>query len=112
MGKTKYNVVGYGKRPNGAKNCGVFKDDKKAISYGIPSGHSQSAMACPSYILFNHMYDNVNVIILLYILGACVMASRVYFNCHTVQQVLVGGLFGVLFAYIFTMYKEMLIQYI
>ena len=33
-------------------------------------------------------------IILLILLALFVLASRVYLNCHTTQQVIVGGLIG------------------
>jgi len=43
-------------------------------------------------------------------LALFIMYSRVYLNCHTVQQVIIGGLFGILFGTIGFTYKPQVIN--
>lgn len=102
MGNKKFPILGTGTRPKGAKNCGVFKDNKNAKSYGMPSGHSQGAAAF-STILFlqvNEMFiDNLTKIFIqtgLILFALSVMYSRVRYGCHTVQQTIIGGSLGII----------------
>tara|TARA_B110001452_G_scaffold31857_1_gene24876 strand:+ start:2525 stop:3094 length:570 start_codon:yes stop_codon:yes gene_type:complete len=104
MGDKRWGIFGYGTRPKGAKHCGLFvKPNSNGIpkgSFGMPSGHSQNAMFFTTYMvlhLINSNYDKITQntgIVLFSFLGIMVMYSRVYFKCHTVQQVLIGGLLG------------------
>jgi len=104
MGSKKWSILGYGARPKGAKHCSLFVEPgSNGIpkgSYGMPSGHSQNAMFFTTYIvlhLINSNYDKItqNVgIVLFSVLGIMVIYSRIYFKCHTVQQVIIGGLLG------------------
>jgi membrane-associated phospholipid phosphatase len=102
MGNKKYFILGTGTRPKGAKNCGIYKNGKKATSYGMPSGHSQSASIF-STILFlqvNEMFINEMLKALiqfgLIVFALSVMYSRVRYGCHTVQQTIVGGTLGII----------------
>ena len=102
MGNKKFPILGTGTRPKGAKNCGVFKNNKLAKSYGMPSGHSQGAAAF-STILFlqvNEMFiDNLTKICIqigLILFALSVMYSRIRYGCHTVQQTIIGGTMGIL----------------
>lgn len=116
-------ILGLGRRPDGATDCGSFlKFDKKpAGSYGMPSGHSMITWAIMTYLLlclYEHTHLNTNdtieilgeftnnkeisktytnlVIIILIIFAIMVSYSRVTVeNCHTVQQVIIGGIIGV-----------------
>jgi membrane-associated phospholipid phosphatase len=112
MKDNNHPIVGLGKRPNGAKNCGIFKNGKKSTTYGMPSGHSQHAMAFPTFILLNKLTDNFGIILFLYLIGFAVMASRVIFKCHTTQQALAGGFVGILYAYLFTINKTIIQSYL
>ena len=103
IGHKKWPVFGYGTRPKGAKHCGTFvKPNSNGTpgTYGMPSGHAQTAMFFSAYIilhLINSNYNNVTKksgIAFFSILGIMIMYSRIYFKCHTIQQVLVGGLIG------------------
>lgn len=103
MKDKNYPILGKGTRPKGAAHCGIWKDPPghKTKSYGMPSGHSQEAWGFATYMILKNMsygyalFDIRNVI--LSGLAIFIMYSRVYLNCHTVQQVIVGGLFGILF---------------
>jgi membrane-associated phospholipid phosphatase len=104
MGDKRWGIFGYGTRPKGAKHCGIFvKPNSNGIpkgSYGMPSGHSQNAIFFTTYMILHLINSNYNTLTknvgigLFSFLGIMVMYSRVYFKCHTIQQVLIGGLIG------------------
>jgi membrane-associated phospholipid phosphatase len=125
---TSLPILGLGPRPANATGCGFILDDILAIDYGMPSGHSQIAWAFATYILckiiynFYYNYNDKNndkkndkknkdisfiylwlilsCIIIIYISGY-ISYSRVYIEkCHTIQQVIIGGLFGIVFGFI------------
>jgi membrane-associated phospholipid phosphatase len=102
MGNKKFGIIGTGTRPTGARNCGLFKDNKLSKSYGMPSGHSQGA-AIFSTILFlqvNEMFIDeiikISIQIGLILFALSVMYSRVRYGCHTVQQTIIGGSMGLI----------------
>ena len=116
MGKNKYPIIGYGLRPNGAKDCGLFVGCKdplsKKESYGMPSGHSQNVMLFSTYAILTLMNGNYtdrmkNIgYVLFSLLAIGIMYSRVYLKCHTVQQVIIGGLLGLILGYIYFHKKD------
>ena len=77
-------------------------NNKISNSYGMPSGHSQIAWLFTTYSILNlqnHKYKSMKILLLI-ILASMTSYSRVYWsNCHTIQQVLVGGLIGIFFGY-------------
>jgi membrane-associated phospholipid phosphatase len=97
--------LGIGRRPIGARCCDSFLplsgcQDRASRSYGMPSGHAQSAA---SFATFWTLYllgrSSINPLGLAYLwsVAAAVSLSRLAYGCHTHQQVLVGNLIGVLF---------------
>jgi len=103
LGSKEYPIIGSGSRPKGANNCGLFTTKTGKIhpgSYGMPSGHSQSALFFSSYVINQLLDSNMNDAMKMYgifffiCLGLGIMYSRVYLKCHTVQQVIAGGLVG------------------
>jgi membrane-associated phospholipid phosphatase len=85
----------------------------------MPSGHSQIAWTLGTYFicrLFNKMLNNTNTTthnqILLYIWNCISISiillcmiyisySRVYIEgCHTIQQVIIGGIIGAVFGFL------------
>ena len=66
----------------------------------MPSGHSQNAIFFSTYVILNLINSNYNYltkvygIILFTLAGVGIMYSRVYLKCHTVEQVIAGGLIG------------------
>lgn len=113
-------ILGSGSRPSGAKSCHFAIDNTKATSFGMPSGHSQIAWTIGTYLvcrLINRFIDNLNkqknnkataeiimddiwifisVIVILAVV-IYISYSRVYIEgCHTIQQVSVGGIVGVI----------------
>ena len=112
-------VLGLGGRPKDARDCSAFTHcdtcHLRPKSFGMPSGHSQMGWFFFAYgilYLANHVLkaltgtgeDKINKVPaqIWFIVGSCflfVMAvtlsySRVYLSCHTVQQVVLGGFFG------------------
>lgn len=102
MGTKNYPILGIGKRPKGAKDTGCFltKNNEVSNTYGMPSGHATSAWFFSMYAINVMLNSSMNQIpkilgIFLFIsLGIGIMYSRVKFRCHTIQQVILGGIFG------------------
>jgi membrane-associated phospholipid phosphatase len=108
--------LGIGDRPKGAKDCGAFTDcescNLKTNSFGMPSGHSQIGWF---FFIYGSLYmaEHIRIkyhtaenlykariwlsvgIVLLFLMAITLSYSRVYLNCHTVQQVIMGGIFGI-----------------
>jgi len=109
-------LLGKGIRPKGAKNCCSFKPCNPIYpkSYGMPSGHSQSAGFFSSLgILFllennnkNNNFINIFGCFIFIITMLFVMYSRVLIKCHTIQQTIVGSLIGIVFAILLFKYKN------
>jgi membrane-associated phospholipid phosphatase len=112
----KIPLLGYGRRPNGATDCGAFLNfnNKLATSFGMPSGHSQLTWMVATYLLC-HLYFDKNVLFddnnkwkkhrrsltavfssIIVLFAISVSYSRVNVEyCHTLQQVVIGGLIGI-----------------
>lgn len=105
-------LLGKGERPKGAKYCGHFISednlDGKSTSFGMPSGHSASAIIFGvffiRYILeksnINNNIHKIFSISLVIIITSLIMWSRYYLNCHTIQHIIIGSLIGILLGYI------------
>jgi membrane-associated phospholipid phosphatase len=113
--KTSIPILGLGPRPANAHSCDFILNNINSTSYGMPSGHSQTTWAIATYLIFKIIviwYKKLNtenkaitsfqyiwlilscIIILLF--AIYISYSRVYIEgCHTIQQVIVGGLLGV-----------------
>ena len=117
----KLPILGYGRRPLGAVDCGSFLNYKlkSPKSYGMPSGHSQIAWSIATYAVCYLFYNNnllndfktsemFNISESLHnsykylasfvLIGFAILVSysRVYIEyCHTLEQVIIGGLLGI-----------------
>ncbi len=119
LNTTSISILGKGTRPLHATSCTFTLDNNLSTSFGMPSGHSQTAWVIASYIIckiinnfYNNEKNNTTITILSYIwlILSCIIVlcvatyisySRVYIEgCHTIQQVIVGGLIGVGFGFI------------
>ena len=108
--KERLPILGLGRRPNGAKYCGLFIDENnlegKSTSFGMPSGHAMMSILTMVFWLsyfYNKNEKNIRTyisMILIIIITLSICYSRIILNCHTIQQVIVGGLFGILFGLI------------
>ena len=92
-------------RPNPPKiGCSYIpKCNDTEISYGMPSGHSQSTLTIAVfwilYILNNYemniyRYLSIGLII---IISFMVLYSRIYIGCHNFLQVLIGSIIGTVY---------------
>jgi membrane-associated phospholipid phosphatase len=114
FGKQNIPLLGKGIRPKGAKNCCSFKPCNPTKSYGMPSGHSQSAGFFSTlgilFLLENNNKNNNFITIfgcfIFIITMLFVMYSRVLIKCHTIEQTIIGSLIGISFALILFKYKN------
>ena len=91
-------------RPYNAGNCSLI--DKSSIfpkSFGMPSGHSQSAwytsLFSSLYILNNKSYTKWKKMIYIFGITAIntfISYSRVHIHCHSTTQTIIGGIIGAL----------------
>lgn len=110
-GKEKLPILGLGRRPNGANNCGVFNkcSSLEATSFGMPSGHAQFSWTMAVYVMMKiwmthfdktdkkEIAITVKVFQSLFVVAFAIIVcySRVVIEkCHTTQQVIVGSLIG------------------
>jgi membrane-associated phospholipid phosphatase len=109
--RTNLPIIGRGMRPEGATSCAVTLNNKPAHSFGMPSGHSQIVWLIAAYIILNYTYGKSLsdiksgewiIMVSLVLFAIYTSYSRVYVEgCHTIQQVIIGGLIGILIASIF-----------
>lgn len=124
LGAIDLPFLGRGLRPIGAQNCSdmptMSNFVKKATSFGMPSGHSQNAWFFFSFISFYiynqykkkpfNIYRQITTIILisaLFLIATFISYSRVKINCHSTNQVIVGGGIGAILGilgYLLTQY--------
>ncbi len=100
MGKKKYKIIGYGRRPT----------KLKSNSYGMPSGHSQFAGAISTYIIL-HNYKNIFIVVSSIMGMLYIMYSRVYEKFHTVQQTIIGSFIGCILGYYVYEYYKFIIKH-
>jgi membrane-associated phospholipid phosphatase len=74
----------------------LFKDGMPHDIFGMPSGHTESAVFSTTFIYL--ALRKTNLLYLYGLISLITMAQRVTFNFHTKLQVLVGGMVGSLFA--------------
>jgi len=65
--------------------------------FGMPSGHAQSAFYSIFFIYL--VFDNSYVTSFYLLIGFIILYQRVAFNHHTILQVIVGIIVGLLFAF-------------
>jgi membrane-associated phospholipid phosphatase len=125
LNKTSLPILGIGSRPSKAESCALILDGITATSFGMPSGHSQIAWSVATYILYkiiNNWYKNkkenkiITVFGYIWLILSCIIVlmsaiyisySRVYIEgCHTIQQVTVGGILGVICGFLVAYYEN------
>jgi membrane-associated phospholipid phosphatase len=112
-------ILGRGQRPVGFKNCSDVPTCEKihsAFAFGMPSGHSQTAWFIFIYLVL-YLNDTINEkkqdltnsrktyynlwlgfsIVIGLIISIYISYSRVAVGCHTIQQVTLGGILGLIF---------------
>ena len=129
LNKSSLPILGIGARPKNANSCGLVLDNVLSTSYGMPSGHSQFAWTVATYLLYkiiknfynnqyqNHSKNKLNKLFeYIFLIGSCILIggtaayisySRVYIEgCHTIQQVIVGGLIGKFTGFLIAYYEN------
>jgi len=77
--------------PRPTDNCGTH--------YGWPSGHSQFASFLGMYLLLN-VNSELPMLITVVTGVSYTMYTRLYMGCHTLFQVISGGIIGGILGYI------------
>ena len=117
LGDKKYPIMGSGTRPKGARNCGVWADNKNVQpkSYGMPSGHSNVALLFSTYKIMELIEKKSNNTFLYLVYGLLALIipySRLYFKCHTIQQAIAGGIVGSIIGYLLFINKQRILKLI
>lgn len=109
-------LLGIGQRPDNAHSCGLYLDNTPGdTTYGMPSGHSQLAWTIGTFIIcillgkISRQLETKNIemetifwIVYYILVGSIILASMIYISysrvyiasCHTIQQVIIGGIIG------------------
>ena len=75
----------------------LFKDGMPHDIFGMPSGHSQSALFSTVYIYMSLRKTNILYVYLF--ISFLTIVQRVAYNYHTVLQVIIGSIVGIVFSY-------------
>ena len=129
LGKKSLPILGIGKRPADATSCGTYLDGILSTTYGMPSGHSQIAWSVAIYFIlkmikkwYNNDKDNKPITILgyMWLILSCIFIlsiatyisySRVYIEgCHTIQQVIIGGILGSIMGFLVFFFENPVIN--
>jgi membrane-associated phospholipid phosphatase len=115
---TTLPILGLGIRPESSyknKNSDFIIDKLVLNSFGMPSGHSQIMWALATYIIYKYLnYVSIYTIlgsIIIIAIASYVSYSRVYIEkCHTIQQVIVGSILGIISGIIVYYYEDKFIK--
>jgi len=77
----------------------VFKNGMPHDMFGMPSGHTQSAIYSSSFIYFS--LKNIKIFYFYLFISLITMAQRVTFKFHTILQIIVGIFIGIGTGYLF-----------
>jgi len=85
-------------RPKGAKNCDLLcQDGNQEGRPGMPSTHSANVAYFAGFYI--QQTDNIFIKIGLVLYAALVMLSRYLKRCHTINQIAVGSLLGLVLSF-------------
>uniref|UniRef100_A0A6C0ER22 Phosphatidic acid phosphatase type 2/haloperoxidase domain-containing protein n=1 Tax=viral metagenome TaxID=1070528 RepID=A0A6C0ER22_9ZZZZ len=65
--------------------------------FGMPSGHTQSAVFSSVYIYLS--LRQVKVFVFYLVISLITIYQRIKYNYHTLLQTIIGGIIGIMFAY-------------
>jgi membrane-associated phospholipid phosphatase len=77
----------------------IFKNYIPHDIFGMPSGHTQSAFFSTIFIFLS--LKNYNILFAYLIITFITMFQRIFYNYHTLFQVIIGAIVGTLFGYCF-----------
>ncbi len=104
--KKSLPLLGIGIRPKGARHTSCFINDNDLqgipTSFGMPSGHSIISISTVVMLSWHIQqsypanYRRSLSITVLHFIGIMIAFSRYPLGCHTIQQIIVGCLFGII----------------
>lgn len=103
-----YNIL-YAINPRLVYLLGSITRPNDNLSIGMPSGHSQFIWTFGTYIICKFGLHTSNLMSLVCIFTGMmyVSYSRVYIeNCHTIQQVIIGGIIGIISGYLIYIFEN------
>jgi membrane-associated phospholipid phosphatase len=82
----------------------IFKNGVPHDIFGMPSGHSQTALFTTAFVFL--CLKDVKIGLGFLFVSLLIMCQRVVDNWHTVFQVIVGAGVGILYAYLFYYFSQ------
>jgi membrane-associated phospholipid phosphatase len=79
------------------------KNYRNSISYdvfGMPSGHTQSVLFSSTFVYLVLKHESWMTFFFYAVISLITMAQRIQYKFHTLNQVIVGGIIGTVFAYL------------
>uniref|UniRef100_A0A6C0F0M9 Phosphatidic acid phosphatase type 2/haloperoxidase domain-containing protein n=1 Tax=viral metagenome TaxID=1070528 RepID=A0A6C0F0M9_9ZZZZ len=131
LGKKKLPILGLGERPSYSNDCNFTMNGFFSKTFGMPSCHSQIAWTIVTYIIckiimimYNKKYYrnenlgcicctliSISLAIIISYIALYLSYSRVYIEgCHTIQQVIVGGLIGIVSGFLIYYFEDYIIS--
>ena len=83
----------------------TMQDKLKSLTitdYGMPSGHSQIASFIPAFYYFAYINNDFSIqkFTILFVISISIMYTRFTSKMHTIQQITIGSIFGIIIAYV------------
>lgn len=71
--------------------------------FGIPSlsGHFQALAFCFTFYILSHKTINPYILFLFLFIALCCFMNCIIFNYHTIIEIILGVIFGILFSYFY-----------
>lgn len=86
-------------RPIGASDCNLLcNDGNRSGKPGMPSSHSAQAAFFSGYYI--QLTDNIFIKLILIVYAISIMISRYIKRCHSIEQIIVGGILGLSLSWI------------
>lgn len=82
---------------NQSKNNSIYKKLIHFHMLGMPSGHAQSVMYSTVFIFL--ALKQYNLLVLYLLISSITIYQRVFFNYHTVGQIIIGSIIGITLGY-------------
>ena len=76
----------------------IFKNGIPYDLFGMPSAHSQTCFFSTIFIYFT--FRKMNILFLYLLMSTIIASQRVVFEHHTLLQVIIGSVLGIIFGYV------------
>jgi membrane-associated phospholipid phosphatase len=84
-------------RPNGSRNFTGLDNYENEEQFGMPSGHAQSVFY--SILFYFYLTQNWYILVGSLFLGILTLYQRWKYKNHSVKQLIIGSLIGILFSF-------------